>query len=177
MNLINTFFLLCRKKNYYSIARGPFDSLTLTICFNKEPSFKEFTLAFAALKLISSKQPCIVRATSSNARLHIKKGTPLGVKVTLRKSDLAYFLNILLWHVFPSVKSFNLLQKYSAHDNHFLAFVISDIFLFSNLKPFYNLFYKLPSLKLTLSLSGLYKGSLAYAFFAERFYLLPYKAV
>jgi ribosomal protein L5 len=74
------------------------------------PLKKEYTLGSvvtccALLKLITMKSASILRARKSSAVLKIRKGAPVGAKLTLRKKDLQLFYYRLLYQVLPQLNN------------------------------------------------------------------------
>ena len=60
----------------------------------------------AILKLISLKTPAILRARRSSALLKIRKGAPVGSKVSLRNKNLDSFYLRLLHQILPQLSTF-----------------------------------------------------------------------
>jgi len=144
--------LLKKRSNFFLYSIFPIEKITLSFCYKTEPSFKEFSLAVAALKLISQQQPYIIRAKKSRIQLKIRKGIPLGVKVTLRNANISKFLIRLMWEILPGIKGLNISHRNLKEGRDSFSFELKDIFLFSELKKFYFFFNTLPSLKVTLTL-------------------------
>lgn len=133
-----------------------FDSITISISFTREPLFKDIATLFSLLKIISKNTPYIIRSKKSNSHLKIRKGVPLGVKITLRNVQLKNFLTRFLWDILPKIKNVRFRKKLQGFSS--FTFILSDIFVFSELKKFYFLFNNTPSLKLTFNVSKKYQN-------------------
>jgi len=86
--------LLLKFNDYKKISQIPkLKKIILSYEFKKY-DFKLLLSSIVALELITSQQPCITRSKVSNISLKIRKGNPIGCKVTLRKKIMeAFFLN------------------------------------------------------------------------------------
>jgi len=62
--------------------------------------------ALATLRAISGQQPVVTRARRSEAGFRVRRGVPLGCKVTLRGSRMYEFLDRLLSIALPRVRDF-----------------------------------------------------------------------
>lgn len=69
------------------------------------------------LALISGQKPVITKARVSVSAFKLRKGTPIGVKVTLRGKKMEYFFNKLVKIIIPRLKDFKGLPA-STIDNH-----------------------------------------------------------
>jgi large subunit ribosomal protein L5 len=58
------------------------------------------------LRVVSGQQPVITRARRSVAGFHLRKGNPVGTKVTLRRERMYEFLDRLISIVLPRVRDF-----------------------------------------------------------------------
>ncbi len=58
------------------------------------------------LKLISGQKPIITKCKKSIANFKIRKGYPIGCKVTLRKKNMWNFLDRLIFIAIPSIRDF-----------------------------------------------------------------------
>ncbi len=65
------------------------------------------------LKLISSQLPIIIKSKKSISSFKIRKGFPIGCKVTLRKKLMWYFLDKLIFIVIPRIRDFRGISKKS----------------------------------------------------------------
>jgi large subunit ribosomal protein L5 len=117
----------------------------------KNPSLKNVASALLFLELISTKRGVIITANSSHILLKVKKGNPVGCKVTLKKTLMYYFFTKLLIDIIPQIKKFeNIpLQKNFQQSNTF-SYQLKNIFIFLELERNYNLFNNLPNLNITI---------------------------
>ncbi|QJC34931.1 50S ribosomal protein L5 [Enterobacteriaceae endosymbiont of Donacia piscatrix] len=69
------------------------------------------------LTLISGQKPIITKSRKSIASFKIRKGYPIGCKVTLRKKKMWFFFDRLLLIVLPRIRDFRGLSKKSFDKN------------------------------------------------------------
>lgn len=65
------------------------------------------------LKLITGQQPVVTRAQRSIAGFNLRKGDPIGVKVTLRERRMYEFLERLIYVTLPRVRDFDGISRES----------------------------------------------------------------
>ncbi|QJC35744.1 50S ribosomal protein L5 [Enterobacteriaceae endosymbiont of Donacia sparganii] len=74
---------------------------------------KHLDNAINDLTIISGQKPIITKSQKSIASFKIRKGYPIGCKVTLRKKKMWNFFERLLWIVIPRIRDFRGLSKKS----------------------------------------------------------------
>jgi LSU ribosomal protein L5P len=72
---------------------------------------KSLEIVAQDLALITGQKPLITRARKSVAQFKLRKGTPIGLKVTLRKKRAYDFLERLIHFALPRVRDFRGLPK------------------------------------------------------------------
>ena len=82
------------------------------------------------LKLITGQKPLIRRAKKSEAGFKLRKGMPVGLKVTLRKERMWDFLDKVISVALPRVKDFKGLNPNSFDGRGNYAFGISEQIVF-----------------------------------------------
>ncbi len=82
------------------------------------------------LKAISGQQPVITRAKRSIAGFKVRKGNPIGVKVTLRGPRMWEFLERLIFVALPRVRDFSGVSpdSFDGHGNYTLGIDEQTIF-------------------------------------------------
>ena len=82
------------------------------------------------LSLITSQKPVITKAKKSISAFRIRKGLPIGVKVTLRGNNMYFFLEKLIKIVIPQIKDFRGISdaNLDTHGNLNLGFIEQTIF-------------------------------------------------
>jgi hypothetical protein len=180
MSLISQNYQKYNKLNrcfvYKNVHQIPFtiEKLTLFYTLKKNFSLKSLIRFASLLELITGQRAYFIRSKKSSAFLKIRKGSPSGVKVTLRKNSLIFFFFKLIWAVFPNVKNF---QKKSfflkLKQNHLnsLMMVISNPLVFSELNSFYFFFKNCSNLRILFSFSK--KSSKKESYLKSRFLRLP----
>lgn len=150
------------------------NQLTLFYVIKKDISLKVLIRVASLLELITGHRAFFIRSRNSSIFLKIRKGAPMGVKVTLRKESIFFFLLQLVWQIFPSIKKLRFKTKFSKikHEKiNSLMYIIFDPLVFNELKNFYFLFKSCVNLRILISFSkNLNKKEL---FLSTRFLQLP----
>jgi len=133
---------------YKNVHQIPFtiEKLTLFYTLKKDFSLKSLVKLASLLELVTGQRAYFIRSKKSSAFLKIRKGSPSGVKVTLRKNSLIFFILKLLWEIIPNIKNFrkkNLFSKLKQTHLNSLMVPIPDPLVFSELKFFYFFFLKI----------------------------------
>jgi len=161
---------------YKNLHEIPFtiEKLTLFYTLNKDISLKSLIRVAALVNLITNKRPCLLRARTSSVYLKIRKGAPIGVKLTLRKTSLYFFLISFIWEVLPNIKNFKSKFKHQkskqSHLNSYMLNIL-DPLVFPILKGFYFYFRSCSNLRMQFSFAA--KSSKNEIFFNWRFLQLP----
>lgn len=134
----------------------------------KLPSLKQITLNFScktinlktiathllALNLISSQKGIITISKRPNLLLKIRKGSPTGCKITLRKISMMNFLSKNLNEIFPKIKNFNGIQVHKKVEKNTFSFSVKNILTFPELAKHYYLFNTLSNLNVSFVTTG-----------------------
>ncbi|GBC89150.1 50S ribosomal protein L5 [bacterium HR13] len=91
---------------------------------------KHLERAIEDIKLITGQHPTVRRAKKSEAGFKLRKGMPVGLKVTLRKERMWDFLDKLISIALPRVKDFKGLNPRSFDGRGNYAFGISEQIVF-----------------------------------------------
>ncbi|WP_343217019.1 50S ribosomal protein L5 [Hydrogenobacter thermophilus] len=91
---------------------------------------KHLERAIEDIKLITGQHPAIRRAKKSEAGFKLRKGMPVGLKVTLRKERMWDFLDKLISIALPRVKDFKGLNPRSFDGRGNYAFGVSEQIVF-----------------------------------------------
>ena len=113
-------------------------------------NFKALSKILLALQLISYQKSKFTTSKQSNLVLKIRKGDPVGCKVTLRKNLMFQTLFKLLIEIFPKTKNFTELQLNKQYNWNVFSYTIKDVLIFSELEKYYHFFNTLPKLKMSL---------------------------
>ena len=110
--------------------------VTLNIGLGQEASSKELVdKTVKDVELMTGQKPIVTYAKKSEANFKIRKGWPIGVKVTLRADKMNHFLKHLLYVCMPAMREFNGLTKKSIDRQGNLSFGINDYSVFRSI-PF-----------------------------------------
>jgi len=167
---------IIRGFNYKNIHEFSFSvpKITLFYTLKKDISLKALIRISAFLELITGQRAYFLRAKKSSVFLKIRKGAPLGVKVTLRNSKSTQFLFRLIWEILPSLKKFKItpkITKVKQNSLNSIMIFIPDPLIFYELKNFYFFFKSCTDLRINISFpSSCKKKEL---FFINRLLKLP----
>ena len=134
---------LLNKFNYDSINNIPKLKIIHIHLSLKKPDLKLLLSYLAMLKIVTKQNSFIVTAKKSNIIFKIRKGIPIGCKVTLRKTKMFLFYWKLLNQEFFSINSFKL-QKNS------VSFQLKKLFSFNEIELNYQFFSNLKFLNVNL---------------------------
>ena len=133
---------------------------------------KSLISSLLALKLITNQKGVLTAANKSNITLKIKKGNPVGCKITLRNKQMFWFLTETIVQIFPKIKNFDGFVFNQKSKTKFFSFQIHDTLVFPILEKNYYLFNSLPTLKVTLVIEA---NSKEETLFILKLLQLPFK--
>lgn len=128
----------------------------------KTANIRNLSANLLALELISDQKCKLTLAKKSTIKLKIRKGTPVGCKVTLRKAVLFNFLSRTLHEILPNIKIFERLILSRNIKKNAFSYEIPETFNFTGLEKNYNLFSNLPKLRITIITSSNRKEELIF---------------
>jgi len=111
---------------------------------------KKLSSSLLALELLTSKKSKLTTTKKQNIALKIRKGNPVGCKVTLQNKQMFTFLEKILINIFPNIKNFNGIKLNKSNNSKTLSFELYDPFSFNELEEHYYLFNILPKLSITI---------------------------
>lgn len=110
--------------------------VTINVGLGQEASSKELLdKVVKDIERIAGQKPIVTYAKKSEANFKIRKGWPIGVKVTLRRERMQHFLKNLLYVSMPAQREFNGLTKKSIDRQGNLSFGMNDLSIFRSI-PF-----------------------------------------
>ena len=150
LKTIKSDFLI--KFNYKNIFLSPqIDKLILNFGI-KELNFKNILPTLTSLELITNQKTILTCSKMSNISLKIRKGVPVGCKVTLRNLNMSLFLSKVILIIFPSIKLFEGIPfKKSIEQYKSFSFCLDDALIFTELEHQYELFKSLPKLDISIT--------------------------
>lgn len=143
--------------------------LTFFYTLTKDISIKALIKVSAFVELITDQRSFFIRSKKSSILLKIRKGTPLGVKVSLRQKKIFNFLLLFIWQVLPFCKQF--LAKKGIIEPKKIIIKIPDPLIFPVLKKFYFFFKNCTNLRLFFTFTTLNAKEII---FKSRFLQLPF---
>lgn len=140
----------------------------------KTTDVKHIAIYLTALTLITNQKGILTTTKQPNMLLKIKKGNPVGCKITLRKKKLLNFYSQMLIEVFPKLKNFDGFKLTKKNNINFFSYKLNDIFIFNKLKNHYHLFNNLPILTITIVTTAKTKNELVFILKSFKF---PFKKI
>lgn len=109
---INSFFFLTKrdlinKLNYRNIEKIPFLNKGYINAGSKGSDIKLLAPTALLVELLVNKQVSLKKCRTANLFLKIKKGSPAGVALKIKKAELKIFLFILMVEIGPGLKDFD----------------------------------------------------------------------
>ena len=98
---------LLNKFNYKNINDLPKLEKVILNFGCKTNDMKQLSTAILALELITNQKGILTKSKKSNILFKIRKGNPVGCKVTLQKKSMFKFLEKILLEIFPKIKNFS----------------------------------------------------------------------
>ena len=147
LNFYNKYIInydLLNKFSYKYITELPKINSIIVHFSLKKTDLKLLITYLSALKLITNQKGVIILSKNPNIILKVKKGTPVGCKITLRRKKMLEFYFKLF------NKSFLTLQKPKL-DKKTLSFQITDVFSFEELEANYQFFSSLKKINININ--------------------------
>lgn len=147
--------LLLKFNDYKKISQIPkLKKIILSYEFKKY-DFKLLLSSIVALELITSQKSSIIKSKVSNISLKIRKGNPIGCKVTLRKNLMDSFFFKLLNELLIKIQKIELnLEKIESNLNpnksKTFTFKVKKGLIFAELEYNYQIFKFLPDLNINI---------------------------
>ena len=136
------------KFNYKLINNIP-KLVSITLSFNlKKFNIKLLISSLAALQIITLNKGVVTKSKVSNISLKIRKGQPIGCKLTLNNNAMYKFLNKILNKSIINFKIKNPIL------NKVFSIKIKNILIFKNLERNYQFFKNLSNLNITITISN-----------------------
>jgi len=152
------------------------ENVSLFYTINKDISIKPLIKLSALLELVTNQRPLLLRANKSSITSKIRKGSPVGVLVSLRGFNFQTFFSHLVWEILPHIKNVQVKtnkQKisFSSTQSCFL-FTVGDPLIFPFTKKFYTSFKNCLDLRCVISFGK--KSTTAENLLNRRYILLPF---
>ena len=115
----------------------------------KTTELKSLATNLLALELITNQKGILTVSKRPNLLLKIRKGNPVGCKLTLKKTLMLNFVSKSLNEIFSKMKNFTGITVHQKVEKTVISFIMKDILNFSELTEHYYLFNNLSSLNLS----------------------------
>jgi len=142
---------LINKFQYKNVNKLP-SIHTVILSFNyKNPKLKQLISSLIALELITAQKPIFIKSNVPIITLKIRKGNPVGCKITLRNYSLNNFLSKLMNEIFCDPKLIRSHKKLN-HKNFLPVFTLKlkNNLNFKVLETHYQIFKDLSNLNIVL---------------------------
>ena len=146
MNYIENYFNnvvkydLVNKFYYTELDKIPIICEIAVVFRFKELNVKQLSTMLLALELITSKKGQFLVARKGNLFLKIRKGSPVGCKVILRKKEMYDQLLKLVNEVFLKIKVLLKINKNKIKNDNIISYGLNDNSLLVEIGQNYNLF-------------------------------------
>lgn len=162
LNLINK-FIYATSKNLPKL-----DKITV---YSKKPNvdYKFLVSAALALKIITNQKCTFILSKKPNAFLKLRKGQPVGAKLTLRRKNKNNFATKILFDIFLDSKNVTNFNNLNCSSNS-LTLLNSNIFVFKELENHFNTFQKVQSFHIMYTTNSVTKKENC---FVLKFYKVP----
>ena len=133
---------MIRKFNYENTLNVPkIDKIILNMGIKEAALDKKQILSpLLILELITGQKAVITKAKKAVSNFKIRKGFPIGVKVTLRGDSMYDFLSKLITVVLPRIRDFKGFSVHSINTQGNLSFGIRDLLVFPEVEVEYDKF-------------------------------------
>ncbi|XCH47637.1 50S ribosomal protein L5 [Thermodesulfovibrio sp. 3907-1M] len=123
---------LMKKFNYKNVMQVPrLDKIIVHVTLGEAiQNIKLLDAAEKQLALITGQKPVITKAKRALAAFKLKKGMPIGCKVTLRKDRMYEFLDRLICLALPRIRDFRGISPKSFDGRGNYSFGIKEQFIF-----------------------------------------------
>ncbi|XCH49464.1 50S ribosomal protein L5 [Thermodesulfovibrio sp. 3462-1] len=123
---------LMKKFNYKNVMQAPrLDKIIVHVTLGEAiQNIKLLDAAEKQLALITGQKPVITKAKRALAAFKLKKGMPIGCKVTLRKDRMYEFLDRLISLALPRIRDFRGISPKSFDGRGNYSFGIKEQFIF-----------------------------------------------
>jgi large subunit ribosomal protein L5 len=158
-------------KFYYTNHKQIPQIINIILNFNcKNLNVKNLVSSLVALELITMKKGIVLTSKKSNIVLKIRKGNPIGCKITLKKKYMNIFFFRLVSEIFPNIKLFKgfyVKNLVNYNSNSFIFKINKTLFIYE-LENYYQFFKDLPPIEINIITNSVY-------FFELTFLLQSYK--
>jgi large subunit ribosomal protein L5 len=157
---------------YKNIIKLPkFNNIILKLN-TKTVNIKQLLSKLLAVELITYQKGCLLFSKNSILAFKIRKGNPIGCKVTIKNNNLFKIMGKIIIKLFPKFSSLDNYNSYiKIRKTKFLC-DLKNIFTFFELENYYYYFNDLPKLFIIISLNYTNKKELVFVLKSFKF---PFK--
>jgi large subunit ribosomal protein L5 len=142
-DLINKFTY----KNTYAIPKVK----KIILNFGSQASdFKQLASSLFVIEWITNQKGILTKTKKSNISLKMRKGSPVGCKVTLRNYNLHNFFARIIIEILPLIKPLKKSKITQKLEKNTFSYDLHNIFTFTELKRYYYFLPNLSKLKISI---------------------------
>lgn len=158
-------------KFYYNNHKQIPKVIKIVLNFNcNSVNIKRLISSMVALELITNQKSVILTSKKANISLKLRKGNPIGCKVTLKKKNMNFFFFRLISEIFPNIKLFEgFTNKKSKNKSNSFSFKISKTLFITELEKYYQFFKDLPNLQIIIITNSLFSFELVFLLQSYKF--------
>lgn len=136
----------------------------------KHISLNIFAKFFCFLEVITSFRGVFIFLKNYSTFTNLKKGSPVGVKITLKKKSLDLFYSYFVWGILPKITDCINLRKSCENQKKIMLFFVKNPFIFLEMKKYYFYFKNCLGLKILFCFSK--RSNSLESYFLARFFCL-----
>lgn len=137
---------LLNKFNYWTLKDIPKIIKTILTFKSNYLKLKEITKFLLVLELVANNKSNVIKSKVYNLTIKLKKGMPIGCKITLHKKSLYYFLTKLIFEIFPK----NTNEFLNLKNNLQLTLKLKNLISFFEIENKYYLFNNVNNLNIAI---------------------------
>jgi ribosomal protein L5 len=157
-------------KNIHKVQDLKVDQVKVYSFAKKRLNYKKAIKLFSFLKIIFKIHPIFLRSKNFFKKKNIKKGYPVAVLKTWRKTSTLFTKNLLKSYVIPFLKNAKL-KFIEKKENNCIQLHIKNPFIFINIQPFFLFFKKHSTITCTFYFKKVSKYQM---YFILRYLQMPY---
>lgn len=117
---------------------------------SKTSDLKQLTSSLFVIEWITNQKGILTKTKKSNISLKIRKGSPVGCKITLRNYNLHNFFARIILEILPRIKPLKKFKVTQKLEKRTFSYELSNIFTFPELKNYYYFLSNLPKLDISI---------------------------
>lgn len=138
---------------------------------SKTNDLKQLTSSLFVIEWITNQKGILTKTKKSNISLKIRKGSPVGCKLTLRNYNLHNFFARIILEILPRIKPLKKFKVTQKVEKKTFSCELHNIFIFPELKNYYYFVSNLPKLDISIITNAKNKKELLFLLKSFQFLL------